>query len=253
MTSPKRRDSKSPERPVKSGGEVRDSAKEAPEPRPVGRRPFWASLLLVSLFVAGVLVAFTPHYETNDDVAMNASVVGRLAFSHPDEHILHSNVLIGLALKKCYAVFPNVPWYGGYLFLTAALSLAAICYVCLSQPGSEWNWLLIATFLLVAGIPFLVELQFTRVASVAALAGLLLLAGSVRAERIGWPTGLAIPFLLVAALIRFDAVVLTCVVVSPMIAWMLWRTRKQISARLSCLVLIACLVVGFAAQRYDAW
>jgi hypothetical protein len=253
MTSPKRRDSKSPERPVKSGGEMRDSAKEAPEPRPVGRRPFWASLLLVSLFVAGVLLAFTPHYETNDDVAMNASIVGRLAFSHPDEHILHSNVLIGLALKKCYAVFPNVPWYGGYLFLAAALSLAAICYVCLSQPGSEWNWLLIATFLLVAGIPFLVELQFTRVASVAALAGLLLLAGSVRAERIGWPTGLAIPFLLVASLIRFDAVVLTCVVVSPTIAWMLWRTRKQISARLSCLVLIACLVVGFAAQRYDAW
>jgi hypothetical protein len=253
MTSPKKRDPKSPDRAVKSRGDSRDSAKEAPGIRPVGRRPRWASLLLVGLFVGGVLAVFTPHYETNDDVAMNASVVGRLAFRHPDEHILHSNVLIGLALKKCYAVLPNVPWYGGYLFLTAALSLAAICYVCLSQPGSEWNWLLIATFLFVAGIPFLVELQFTRVASVAALAGLLLLAGSVRAERIGWQIGLAIPFLLLASLIRFDAVLLTCAVVSPVIAWMMWRSRNQVSARFCCLTLVACVAIGFAAQRFDTW
>ena len=197
MTTPRKRDSKSPrghklvagraaqeraarQEAAKLAGGVSDSAKAAPEPRSVGRRPLRASLLLVGLFVGGSLVVFTPRYETNDDVAMNATVVGRLAFSHPDEHILHSNVLIGLALKKCYAVFPSVPWYGGYLFLTAALSLAAICFVCFSQQSSEWNWLLIATFLLVAGIPSLVELQFTRVASVAALAGLLLLAGSVR-------------------------------------------------------------------------
>jgi hypothetical protein len=270
MTTPRKRDSKSPrehklaagraaqeraarEGAAKSAGEVPDSAKDAPEPRSVARRPLWASLLLVGLFVGGTLVVFTPRYETNDDVGMNASVAGRLGFSRPDEHILHSSVLIGLALKKCYTVFPSVPWYGGYLFLTAALSLAAICYVCLSQPGSEWNWLLIATFLLVAGIPFLVELQFTRVASVAALAGMLLLAGSVRAERIGWQTGLAIPFLLAACLIRFHAFLLICVVVSPMIAWMFWRTRRQISARVPCLVLMACLAVGFGAHRFDVW
>ena len=38
-----------------------------------------------------------------------------------------------------------------------------------------------------------------------------------------------------------------------MIAWMLWRTRKQISARVPCLLLIACLAVGFGAHRFDLW
>ena len=190
--SPRKRDAKSQaehklagERPARDqavtpAGEGREPEPAGSQPRAVRRSPLWLSLLVVGLFVAGTLLVFTPRYETNDDVGMNACVVGRLGFSHPDEHLLFSNVLIGLALKKCYAVFPGIPWYGGYLLVTAALSLAAICYVCLSQEGSPWKWVLVAAFLLVAGIPFLVELQFTRVASAAALAGLLLLAGSVR-------------------------------------------------------------------------
>jgi hypothetical protein len=260
MTSKKKRDSKSPaehkpaaEQPPKAAGDGRDAAKEAVPARAVSRRPLWISLLVVSLFVAATLLVFTPRYETNDDVGMNASVAGRLGFSQPDEHLLFSNVLIGLALKKCYAVWPGVPWYGGYLFLTAALSLAAICYVFLSQKGSEWNWLLIATFLLVAGIPFLIELQFTRVASVAALAGLLLLAGSVRAERNGWQCGVAAAFLIAAGLIRFESFFLICLVLSPVIAWMFWRMRRWFRAWIPCAVLLGCVALVFAAHRFDAW
>jgi hypothetical protein len=254
MTSPRKRDSKSArERPVKPVGESRDPEKAPPELQPVTRRPLWVSLLLIGLVAGGTFFALTPRYETNDDVGMNASVAGRLGFSRPDEHLLFSNVLVGLALKKCYAAFPGVPWYGGYLYLTAALSLAAICYVLLSQRGSEWNWLLIATFLVVAGIPFLVELQFTRVASVAALAGLLLLAGSIRAERIGWQTGLAIPFLVGAGLIRFEAPLLVCLALSPVIVWMLWRTRHWFAAWIPCAVLFGCVALVFAAHQFDAW
>jgi hypothetical protein len=210
-------------------------------------------LLVVGPFVGATLLAFTPRYETNDDVGMNASVAGRLGFSRPDEHLLFSNVLIGLALKKCYAVFPGVPWYGGYLFVTAALSLAAICYVCLSQRGFAWNWLLIATFLLVAGIPFLVELQFTRVAGVAALAGLLLLAGAVRRMRIGWQTGLAAVFLIVSGLVRYESFFLVCLVLSPVIVWMFWSIRRWFAAWVPCAVLIACAALVFAGHRFDAW
>ena len=143
--SPRKRDAKSPaehkpagkrparERAAKPAGEGRELENAASQPGSVRRRPLWLSLLVVGLFVAATLLVFTPRYETNDDVGMNACVEGRLGFSHPDEHILFSNVLIGLALKKCYALFPAVPWYGGYLFVTAALSLAAICYVCLAH------------------------------------------------------------------------------------------------------------------------
>lgn len=260
MTSSKKRDSKSQaerklaaERPVKSNGQGQEPENAASWFAALSRRPLLVSLVVVGLFVTGTLCAFTPRYETNDDVGMNASVVGRLGFSHPDEHLLYSNVLIGLALKRCYAVFPGVPWYGGYLFVTAALSLAAICYVCVAQEGAAWKWLLIATFLLVAGIPFLIELQFTRVASLAALAGLLLLAASVRAERNGWQTGFAVAFLVVAGLIRFESVLLICLVLSPVIAWMLWRIRHWFAAWVPCVALVGCVAVGFATYRFDAW
>ena len=106
---------------------------EAPHPL----KPLLLSVLLTGCLAIAVLLALTPYYETNDDVGMNASVAWRLGFSQPDEHLLFSNVLIGLALKKCYAVWPGVPWYVGYLFLTAALSLAALSLIlrCRQSPA----------------------------------------------------------------------------------------------------------------------
>lgn len=236
-----------------AAGDARELSTDALLRRTVARRPLLVSLLVLGAFAAGTLILFTPRYETNDDVGMNAAVAGRLAYSRPDEHVLFSNVLIGRVLKGCYGIFPNVPWYGGYLVLTAALSLAAICFVGFSQQGSEWNWILIGTFLLLAGIPLLVDVQFTRVAIGAALAGLLLLVGSIRLERIGWQKWLAVPFLVVAGLIRFEALLLACLVLSPMIAWMFWRTNYQVHAWAPCLLLVACLAVGFAAHRYNVW
>jgi hypothetical protein len=260
MNSRRKRDSRSRAehkaasgRPIKSAGEARDAEKVASPLRLAGRSPLWTSLLVIGLFVGGTLLAFTPRYETNDDVGMNASVAGRLMFSRPDEHLLYSNFLIGLVLTKCYAVSAAVPWYGGYLLLTAALSLAAMCYVCLSQGVSAWNWVLIASFLLVGGIPLVVLLQFTRVASAAAMAGIFLLAGSVRGERIGWQTGLAVPFLVVAGLIRYESFLLICLVLSPVIAWMFWQIRRWFAAWVPCAVLLGCVVLVFASHRLDAW
>ena len=111
---------------------------------------------------------------------MNAIAAGRAFVDRPDEHLVFSNVLVGRPLKALYEFAPRVPWYGSLLFLTACLALWSICFVCLRRPDSEWTIGLTGFFLWVGGIPVLTQLQFTRIAFLAGLAGLLLLADAVR-------------------------------------------------------------------------
>jgi hypothetical protein len=219
----------------------------------VARRPLLLSLVLVGSLVAGVLAALTPRFETNDDVGMNAIAAGRILVDRPDEHLVFSNVLVGCSLKPLYEIAPLVPWYGLYLFVTASLSLVAISFACLRQNQSEWALGLMAVFLWLVGLPSLTLLQFTRVAAIASLAGLLLLLGGVRVVEARWQAWCAVPFLLAGGLIRLDALLLVCVVLSPVIAWLAWRACLQKAARTPLVLLTACLVAVFAAARFNTW
>ncbi len=136
-------------------------------------------------------------------------------------------MLVGLALKQLYLAAPNVPWYGGYLFVTAALSLAAVAFACLKRDTSPAEICLTVMFLCLVGAPFLIVLQFTRVAFLATLAGLLLLAAVVRDSRPARQAFWAIPFLVAGALIRIDSFLVARIVLSPLVAWMVWRSRSQ--------------------------
>jgi hypothetical protein len=217
------------------------------------RRRLRMSLLLVGSLVLGVVLALTPRYETNDDAGMNLVAAGRGFVDRPDEHLLYSNILIGLALKTLYQVAPSVPWYGGLWFFTACASLVAICFACLRNTSSEWTVGLLGAFLWFAGIPDLTQLQFTRIAFLAGLAGLLLLVSASKSTGATWQHWFAIPLLLVGELIRYDAVRLMCVVLSPVIFWMLWRCRSEKNARRAVAVLASCLLVGWGAVRFNDW
>lgn len=217
------------------------------------RRPLRQSLLLVGSLVLGVVLALTPRYETNDDAGMNLIAAGRGFVDRPDEHLLYCNILIGLGLKSLYQAAPAVPWYGALWFVTASASLAAICFACLRNVSCEWTVGLAGAFLWFAGIPDLTQLQFTRIAFLAALAGLLLLASGIRSGRGRWQCWCAVPLLLVGDLIRYDALQLICVVLAPVILWMLWRCRSQKDARIALSIFAGCLLLGWGAWRLNDW
>jgi hypothetical protein len=246
------RDAVHTDAPARAADHSQDLNRVAPRSN-AARRPLFLSLVLVGSLVAGVLAALTPRYETNDDVGMNAIAAGRMLVDQPDEHVIFSNVLIGYCLKSLYQTAPNIPWYGLFLFGTASISLVVISFVCLRQNPSEWRLGLTAVLLWVVGVPSLTLLQFTRVAALAGVAGLLLLFGSIRTTEARWLAWCAVPFLLVGALLRIDAFLLVCVVLSPAIAWMAWRACLQQAARMPLLLLLACVVAGFGAGHFNAW
>jgi hypothetical protein len=221
------------------------------------RRPARKRLVIAGLMAGGlalgVLAFFTPRYETNDDVGMNAIAAGRMFVDRPDEHVIFTNVLIGWALKGLYRAVPNVPWYGGCLYVCAALSLAAVCFVCLGRGASTLDVCLTGALLLVVGAPFLILMQFTRVAFLATMAGTLLLAGTVRDCRPARQALWGLPFLVAGSLIRFDAFLLAGLVLSPLVVWIVCRARREGGARGAAVVLAGALALGFAFARFNTW
>jgi hypothetical protein len=215
-------------------------------------RPLFAAIAIMAVFAGVMLTVFQPRFETNDDVIMNVIAAGRAVTDVPDEHLVFSNVLIGTALKNLYRAMPNIPWYGLYLLATEIASLTAICYSLLLANRSAKQILLIVAFLIVFAVPCVAMIQFTTVAFVAAEAGLLLLIVGANRDQtaLKW---IAIPFLALSSLIRWDACLLACVVFSPALAAAFIKlTPKQIK-RSSALVLAACLATGWALSGLNRW
>src|ERR1700731_365684 len=94
------------------------------------RRPCLTAVALVLVVALGSLLLH-PRYHTADDIYMQFIASGRVVTDHPDEHLLFSNVAIGLALKQLYLIAPAIPWYGVYLFATLIVSFIVIVFVVL--------------------------------------------------------------------------------------------------------------------------
>jgi hypothetical protein len=216
--------------------------------------PFlWAGVGVTAFLIGAFFLGIFPRYETNDDATMNLIVSGKVLSDTPDEHLYSSNILIGLALRRLYVVAPEIPWYGIFLVLVLWAALVGLVYAFLRANGSRKQVMLSCCFVVAVGLPCLVNLQFTRVAFLAALAGLVLL--SVAAGRTpdirAWVGGFSL--LAVAALVRFDACLFAGLVFSPAIAWAWWRPANPGSSRRLGLCLVGFLALGFGLESYNRW
>ena len=215
-------------------------------------RPLLLSVVLVGGLYAFYLLAFVPRYETNDDAMMNLLVAGRVLSDAPDEHLLYSNILIGLGLRRLYEFSDAVPWYGCYLLGNFGLALVGLCYALLHGNRSAERLILTLIFLAFFAFPCLVLLQFTRVAFTASLAGLLLLltAADTRTTlRLAAP---AVLLLLMGSLIRLDSCWLACLVLSPALACS-WLGGPAKRTAVQVLALAGALALGFGADRLNRW
>jgi hypothetical protein len=208
----------------------------------------------VALLLLVTSIAFTPRYEVNDDVCMNLIVAGRCYTDEPDEHLVFSNVLVGLALRGLYRAAPEVPWYGLYLTAVTALALWGLCYALLRARPDRVQVVLAGGFLLTVGLPCLVWLQFTRTAALAALAGvaLLLVATVGRAGAVARSSGLLL--LLLSCLVRFESCLLLCAVLAPVLVGALLSPatpRRRRVALAGCLA--GVLAGGWALGRFNLW
>jgi hypothetical protein len=192
-------------------------------------RPFRCSVIFSGVLFAATLLTFSLYFETNDDAGMNLIAAGLAFGDRPDEHLVFTNVVIGLPLKWLYQSAPHIPWYGMYQIVTLFSAVCALIY-CLFRvnPGLAGVGIVVLIFVEVV-FPCLIAIQFTKTAFLAALAGSLLLLAPLRGVE-PWPrfANVAGVILIVfGSLIRAESLVLTCVMVFPIAVMAAYRYRLR--------------------------
>ncbi len=270
-----------PDRNNPRGTGRRSSQAEKPGPRsaattasappvegPAGRfsrllrnHPFWVAVAGAAATVLLALTLCTPHYETNDDATMNL-IAGGLAFAdRPDEHLLFTNVLVGLPLKWLYGRAPAFPWYGAYQLTALAAAACGSAYALLRVNPSPRQAAVAALFLGVGVLPCLAEVQFTKTAFLASLAGLLLFLAPLRGAGVlpRAATAAAAALVVLGALVRFDSFLLACVMAVPAAAVAVWQApgrAARAALPLAAAAALAAALYGFNQSYYardEAW
>jgi hypothetical protein len=224
-------------------------------------RPFVVTIPIAVVPILLSVFVFAPRYESNDDATMNLLSAGLVYIDQPDEHLLFTNVLIGLALKSLYSRAPDVPWYGLYQLVTLTAAATAIVYALLRVNSSIRQGVVALLFVIVAVVPCVVELQFTKTAFLASFSGMLLLLAPLRAPvplpRVCDVLGFAL--VIWGSLIRSESLFLALAMVAPvaLAAAIATPVRAAWRAVPLALALAVCVALNqFNAEYYargDGW
>ena len=234
------------------------------------RYPVRASFALTSIFFAVLLTFISPCFETNDDVGMSMIASGTGLSARPDEHLVFSNVVIGLILKRLYELMPSVPWYGLYL-----ISLNYVSHVAVMSSLLTWRYrrsVAVCYFFIfcTVGVQLLVMLQFTSTAAWATECGLIVLFTAICRRR-DQPTANVMGMLATSAglmflgsLVRFESYVFTMAVGSVPIAVLIWlsdrRTERAnrtwrlaiVTGLATQVAVMGCLAANYAYYNSDS-
>jgi hypothetical protein len=149
------------------------------------RRPLIFSALTVAMLIGLVFLVLAPGFDTNDDPVLNMIVAGKGCCLAPDEHMVFTNVLLGLVLKSAYTWFPMLPWYGLYL-LAIHFAAHTICLYCAVHDGyTRLRLRLFLCYFAVGAVVLVNNLQFTSVAYLAGQSAILLLILAIRFQAAG--------------------------------------------------------------------
>jgi hypothetical protein len=207
----------------------------------------------LGLFLVTLLL-LTPRYETNDDVGMHVTAAGVMFTDGPDEHLIFSNVIVGLGLKALYNAWPAFPWYGWYHIAGLFLATVAATYGFLTASSSKKRLGLSLLWLLVITMPWLLYIQFTKTAFYLCLSGWLLFASGIVAKQPRTVQTIAGALLIAAgSLVRFESFQMACVIVVPLLGYALLVAGDKGSwlraARFAAFTIGIC----YALHLFDGW
>lgn len=198
------------------------------------------SVMLNAVVFAIALSTTTIGFESNDDIGMARIASGALT-GKPVEEIVFSHFLIGRALKSLYQWSDRWTWYTFYLIGVHFATLTGLLYAFLRvQKGRLALWLFLILFAQFE-VAVLLLLQFTSVAAMASVSGVVLILSSTRRRE---SSRLAIVYggclIVLAGMIRGESMYYAIALLSPLLAFELFlhRVWKQL-AILGAFVLVA--------------
>jgi len=124
------------------------------------------------LLYAVIYSTLTPFYLTNDDVSMSmiSSGIGIGISDYAGQYLEFINVILSYILKLLYTIWPNVSWYGLFEIMCLIVSTSIITFSIASNRNALFATISTITFFIL--IPFFaVNLQFTIISAMLAIAG----------------------------------------------------------------------------------
>lgn len=150
------------------------------------QKKIWAEICFNAVLLICLLLIFNPVFETNDDLELCNIVNGMKGVY--DAHMVYSNYVLGLILSMLYRIKQSIPWYTLFQYGVLFVSFAAITHV-LWEKSKGICFALFSS----AGIVYFswegyIQLQYTKTAGIASVAGVVLIFYALREERTGkWP------------------------------------------------------------------
>ena len=140
------------------------------------------AFLINAVVLLLLLLLFAPSYNTNDDLAMCNMVDGSRGTY--DVHLVFIHCAIGYLLKWLYMTFAMVPWYSVLQYGILFASFTALTWVMWKRITASYCRL--AFLVLLIGISYqgYILLQFSRTASIASIAGVVLLLSGFFEEKL---------------------------------------------------------------------
>lgn len=212
----------------------------------------WTLGITICLFALTFLL-ITPAYDQPDDPTMALVASGYGNVDGPDEHLIYSNVLIGLILKQLYLTAPLVPWYGAYLLLIQFLAHWILLYALLLSLRDYRCVLGYLLFYLVVGVYLLTHIQFTTTAFLIGMAGLSVILVSLFLDSKGshcrWLKWLGALCLIISSLIRFASLQMLVLASAPLILVCVFHYFKVINLK-PYLVPAAVAIIGISSCKF---
>ena len=112
-------------------------------------------------------------HETNDDYAMSFLVEGAYGVRSP--YLIFQNVLWGKVLVFLYELMPMMKWYSLTMYGMLFVSFWGITYALFRKQGRKVGCTTSIIMLLFCGFQIYVRFQFSKVAAMATIAGMILL------------------------------------------------------------------------------
>ncbi len=182
---------------------------------------FFISLIEVCLF----LLFFKIKFETSDDAAMNVIVAGSYTGS-PSERLIFTNIWIGHVLKTLYNLFSNINWYAWYLIFSFFIGYLGIQYKVQKLSTNIMVKIVVHIAILLLMLPALSLLQFTKVASIAVLAGFILILLNQSKNKYEYLCGGLL--IIIGSSIRFEALVMNLIVIAPLFVLLVFKFKWKI-------------------------
>lgn len=212
--------------------------------------------LLLGIF-GGVFITLFMHsdFETNDDNFMAAILYG--VYGDYNSHLIFINIVIGKVLKMLLTIFPGVYWYTIFQVVLLMVSFSVIFFVIFKKCGEELycayllNGLLLITF----GYECFANMQFSKTAAAAVIAGMVLLFEAV--EDLDWREIAAGELLIIiGSMVRYSVFEMSLVIFFGVgIRKLVLTVKSKEYKRIKFYFLLFGLAISssFLMNKFDKW